>query len=72
MESKVLPEKTVRNIRRKTRKKHLAKEKSHIVLEDLQGEDNIANQLHRAGIKFKRFNAGISRWLILQKNAQED
>ena len=35
-------EKVVRDIRRKTRRKHSAEEKIRIVLEGLRGEDSIA------------------------------
>jgi transposase len=50
MESKVSPEKTVREIRRKTRKKYSAEEKIRIVLEGLRGEDSIAAICRREGI----------------------
>lgn len=50
MESKVSPEKTVRDIRRKTRKKYSAEEKIRIVLEGLRGEDSIAAICRREGI----------------------
>ena len=41
---------TVREIRRKTRKKYSAEEKTRIVLEGLQGEGTIAESCHREGI----------------------
>ena len=50
MESRVSPEKTVRDIRRKTRKKYSAEEKIRIVLEGLRGEDSIAAICRREGI----------------------
>lgn len=50
MESKVSPEKTVREIRRKTRKKYSAEEKIRIVLEGLRGEGSISAICRREGI----------------------
>lgn len=44
------PEKTVRDIRRATRRPHAAEEKSRIVLEGLRGEDSIAEPCRREGI----------------------
>ena len=43
-------EKTVRDIRRKTRRKHSPEEKIRIVLEGLRGEDSIASLCRREGI----------------------
>ena len=43
-------EATVRNIRRKTRKKYSAEEKIRIVLEGLRGESTIAELCRREGI----------------------
>ena len=43
-------EKTVRDIRRKTRRKHSTEEKIRIVLEGLRGEDSIASLCRREGI----------------------
>ena len=43
-------ESTVRNIRRKTRKKYSAEEKIRIVLEGLRGESTIAELCRREGI----------------------
>ena len=43
-------ETTVREIRRKTRKKYSAEEKIRIVLEGLRGEDTIAELCRREGI----------------------
>jgi len=43
-------ESTVREIRRKTRKKYSAEEKIRIVLEGLRGEDSIAELCRREGI----------------------
>ena len=43
-------EKTVRDIRRKTRRQYSAEEKIRIVLEGLRGEDSIASLCRREGI----------------------
>ena len=43
-------EKTVRDIRRATRKRYSAEEKIRIVLEGLRGEDSIAELCRREGI----------------------
>ena len=43
-------EKTVRDIRRRTRKRYSAEEKIRIVLEGLRGEDSIAALCRREGI----------------------
>jgi transposase len=43
-------EKTVRDIRRATRKQYSAEEKIRIVLEGLRGEDSIAELCRREGI----------------------
>ena len=43
-------EETVRNIRRKTRKKYSGEEKIRIVLEGLRGEETIAELCRREGI----------------------
>lgn len=43
-------EKTVRDIRRATRRQHSAEEKIRIVLEGLRGEDSIAELCRREGI----------------------
>jgi len=50
MKSKSKPEKVVREIRRKTRKKYSSEEKIRIVLEGLRGEDSIAELCRREGI----------------------
>ena len=44
------PEKTVRDIRRATRRKFSAEEKIRIVLEGLRGEDSIAELCRKEGI----------------------
>ena len=43
-------EKAVRDIRRKTRRKHATEEKIRIALEGLRGEDSIIYMCHRKGI----------------------
>jgi transposase len=50
MAKKESVEKTVRNIRQKTRKKYTAEEKIRIVLEGLRGETTIAELCRREGI----------------------
>ena len=50
MTEKRSAEKTVRDIRRRTRKKYSAEEKIRIVLEGLRGEDSIAELCRREGI----------------------
>ena len=50
MSEKQSVEKTVREIRRKTRKKYSAEEKIRIVLEGLRGEGTIAELCRREGI----------------------
>ena len=47
---KTSAEKTVRDIRRATRKRYSAEEKIRIVLEGLRGEDSIAELCRREGI----------------------
>jgi transposase len=49
-EKKTSVESTVKNIRRKTRKKYSAEEKIRIVLEGLRGESTIAELCRREGI----------------------
>jgi len=50
MKSKSTSESTVRDIRRRTRKKYSAEEKIKIVLDGLRGEDSIAAICRREGI----------------------
>jgi len=50
MSTKDAAEKTVRDIRRKTRKQYSAEEKIRIVLEGLRGEESIAALCRREGI----------------------
>src|SRR4029434_4902809 len=59
--SKRIPEsaeKTVRDIRRATRRHHSAEEKIRIVLEGLRGEDSIAELCRKEGINQNLY----SRW----------
>jgi len=50
MSKKDPAEKVVRDIRRKTRRKHSTEEKIRIVLEGLRGEESIASLCRREGI----------------------
>ena len=50
MSKKDPTEKMVRDIRRKTRRKHSTEEKIRIVLEGLRGEDSIAELCRREGL----------------------
>lgn len=50
MSKKRSAEKTVRDIRRATRRKYSAEEKIRIVIEGLRGEDSIAELCRREGI----------------------
>ena len=50
MTTKRSAEKTIRDIRRHTRKKYSAEEKIRIVLEGIRGEDSIAELCRREGI----------------------
>ena len=50
MSEKESTEKTIRNIRRQTRKKYSAEEKIRIVLEGLRGDETIAELCRREGI----------------------
>ena len=50
MREQTMPEKVVREIKRKTRRKYSAEEKIRIVLEGLRGENSIAELCRREGI----------------------
>jgi len=50
MSKKDPAEKVVRDIRRKTRRRHSTEEKIRIVLEGLRGEESIADLCRREGI----------------------
>jgi len=66
MAKKESVESTVRNIRRKTRKKYGAEEKIRIVLEGLKGESTIAELCRREGIA--QTQGKIERWHRSMKN----
>ena len=53
MNKKRSAEKTVRDIRRATRRKYSAEEKIRIVIEGLRGEDSIAELCRREGMNAK-------------------
>lgn len=58
-------EKTVRDIRRRTRKKYSAEEKIRIVLEGLRGEQSIAEHCRREGLNSHFTTAGQkSSWRL--------
>jgi transposase len=50
MDPKVSPEKVVREVRRKMRRKFSSEEKIRIILEGLRGEESIASICRREGI----------------------
>jgi len=50
MNPKASTEKTIREIKRKTRRKYSAEEKIRIILDGLRGEDSIAEICRREGI----------------------
>ena len=50
MSNKRNAEKTVRDIRRRTRKKYSAEEKIRIVIEGLRGEDSVAELCRKEGL----------------------
>jgi len=54
-------EKRVRDIRRKTRRRHSTEEKIRIVLEGLRGEESIASLCRREGIAAARASSDGSR-----------
>jgi transposase len=72
-------EKTVRDIRRATRRHHSAEEKIRIVLEGLRGEDSIAELCRKEGINQNLYlniprnclrpgtNTWVSCWLAVSK-----
>jgi transposase len=56
-------EKTVRDIRRATRRHHSAEEKIRIVLEGLRGEDSIAELCRKEGINTPaELGPGVNPW----------
>ena len=69
MKQKPAVEKTVRDIRRHTRKKYAAEEKIRIVLEGLRGEDSIAELCRREGINTNVYYRWSKEFLEAGKNA---
>jgi transposase len=62
-ESTTSVEATVRDIRRKTRKKYFAEEKVRIVLEGLRGEEKITEICRREGIHQNMYYKGSKEFL---------
>ena len=58
MNKKREPERVVREIKRKTRRRFSAEEKIRIVLEGLKGEDTIAALCRREGISPNLYTTG--------------
>ena len=63
MSSRDAAERTVRDIRRKTRKQYSAEEKIRIVLSGLRGEDSIAELCRREGIAESRYYSWSKEFL---------
>ena len=61
MSKKAPAEKAVRDIRRKTRRKHSTEEKIRIVLEGLRGEESIANSYFWSDDLFQASRTGPMR-----------
>jgi hypothetical protein len=57
-------EETIRDIKRKTRRKHSAEDKIRIVLEGLRGEDTVAELCRREGIAVssQKSGGGLEGW----------
>ena len=55
-------EKTIKDIRRATRKHHSAEDKIRIVLEGLRGEDSIAAICRREGIAESLYGVTTRKW----------
>ena len=63
-------EKTVRDIRRATRKRYSAEEKIRIVLDGLRGEESIAELCPREGINSNLYyRRGLFFWYFWPKSA---
>ena len=60
-------EKTIRNIRRKTRRQHSAEEKIRIVMEGLRGEDTIKELCRREGIAESLYYSWSKEFLKAEK-----
>ena len=69
MSSKDPAEKVVRDIRRKTRRKHSTEEKIRIVLEGLRGEESIAALCRREGIAESLYYSWSKEFWRLVRNA---
>ena len=63
MSSRDAADRTVRDIRRKTRKQYSAEEKIRIVLSGLRGEDSIAELCRREGIAESLYYSGSKEFL---------
>ena len=63
MSKKDSAEKTIRNIRRKTRRLHSSEEKIRIVLEGLRGEESIAALSRREGIAESLYHSWSKEFL---------
>ena len=63
MSSRDAAERTVRDIRRKTRKQYSAEEKIRLVLSGLRGEDSIAELCRREGIAESRYYSWSKEFL---------
>ena len=62
--SKYDPEKVVKAIRRRTRRKYSAEEKIRIVLEELRGEESIAELCRREGLHQGAGITCLRYWMI--------
>ena len=66
-------EKTVRDIRRATRRHHSAEEKIRIVLEGLRGEDSIAELCRKEGINqnlyYRFLEPCLPSWVTIRRPA---
>jgi len=69
MSSKEPAEKLVRDIRRKTRRKHSTEEKIRIVLEGLRGEESIAALCRREGIAESLYYSWSKEFWRLERSA---
>ena len=63
MSSRDAADRTVRDIRRRTRKQYSAEEKIRIVLSGLRGEDSIAELCRREGIAESLYYSGSKEFL---------
>lgn len=72
MTKKRSAEKTVRDIRRATRRKYSAEEKIRIVIEGLQGEDSVAELCWREGINSNVYYRWTKEFMEAGKNRLAD